>query len=309
MDEDLMKEYKNSKEENDRNTQEKDTQNTSSNGKKPRFNIIVITFVALFVWLLVNNRAPAIADNYIFKVFVCSLIGLPFILYAVFKKEKAFIPLRISLILLGLRWFVPFFISNYKICVIVDLIAILVSALSVGLSFLRLFGEYKNSRLRETAVMCLAINFLMQFNDTRGYNYLSGKMAFWLPSIIGGAVFAGIAALLLFTGKLSLKGNSGLERGVAVALAGCCAYIFIWCGVQHLNYALDDGEPQKIEQVITDKRKDTSGDSTDYYLIVEIDGEKFEISVGSRDYKSYEKGDTLSFYYFDGAFDEPFYRY
>ena len=50
-----------------------------------------------------------------------------------------------------------------------------------------------------------------------------------------------------------------------------------------------------MEQEIIGKDKDTSGDSTDYYLIVEINGEKTEIAVYGQDYRRYEIGDTFTY--------------
>ncbi len=307
MDENLMREYKSSTDENDKTTEKKDIQDKKEGKKKLRFNVFWIVLAAIFVWVLVSNRLPGVANNIVFKIVINLLIGLPFIIYAVVKKENAFIPLRVSLVLLGLSWFVPFFVDSYRVYLIVDIAVLSMTAIVIGLSFLSAFGEYKKSRVRETAVMGFAINFILLFSDTRSYNYLSGKMVLWLPALIGGALFAGITALLIFTGKVSLNVKRKAEKGTAVAIAGFFVFALIWCSAQHLNYALDDSEPQKIEQEIIDKKKDTSGDSTDYYLIVEINGKKVEISVGAKDYKNYEKGDTLSFYYCDGAFGEPFY--
>ena len=176
MDENLMREYKNNTDEIDVTTEKKGIQDKKEGKKTPHFNVFCIVFAALFVWLLVSNRLPNVANNIVFKIVINLLIGLPFILYAVVKKENAFIPLRVSLVLLGLSWFVPFFVDSYSVYLIVDIAVLSMTAIVIGLSFLSAFGEYKKSRVRDTAVMGFALNFLLLFADTRSYNYLSEKM-------------------------------------------------------------------------------------------------------------------------------------
>ena len=199
-----------------------------------------------------------------------------------------------------------------KVLLIYDMITIWYGFLVFLLSFTSLFGGYRELKIRGIMGTGVCLDFLLFFNDMRMYNYVEGEKGsakFWLPALIIGVLLGALARYLLFTGAARLKDNRKSEKIASIFIVCFIFFALTWSSANHLNFALDTSEPYKMEQEIIGKDKDTSGDSTDYYLIVEINGEKTEIAVYGQDYRRYEIGDTFSIYYCEGAFGEPFYVY
>ena len=279
--------------------------------KFPKFNIMWVTVAVVVAWLIVSARVPSLADNFTFNVIVRLLIGVPFIICAVTNKERGVALFRVCLIMLGIGWILTLFVGG-KVLLIYDMITIWFGVIIFMLSFTSLFGKHRDLKIRGAVTYGLCFDFLLFFNDMRMYNYIGserGSIMFWLPALIIGAVVGALAGYLLFTGKAELKDNRKSEKIACIFLAWFMFFALAWSSINHLNFVLDESEPLKMEQKIIDKDKDTGGDSTDYYLIVEINGERTEISVYGQDYKEYEIGDTLTFYYYEGAFNVPFYVY
>lgn len=279
--------------------------------KFPKFNIMWITVAAVVAWLVISARVPSLADNFTFNVIVRLLIGVPFIICALTNKEPGVALFRVCLIMLGIGWILTLFLGG-KVLLIYDMITIWFGVIVFMLSFTSLFGRHKDLKIRGAVTYGLFFDFLLFFNDMRMYNYIEdekGSMKFWLPALIIGVLLGALAGYLLFTGIAKLKDNRKSEKIACIFLAWFVFFALAWSSINHLNFVLDTSEPYKMEQEIIGKDKDTSGDSTDYYLIVEINGEKTEIAVYSQDYRRYEIGDTFSIYYCEGAFGEPFYIY
>ena len=279
--------------------------------KFPKFNIMWVAIAAFLVWLILIARVPALADNFAFNVIIRLLIGAPFIICAISNKEQRVIPFRIGLVMLGVGWILTLFFGG-KVLLIYDMITIWYGFLVFLLSFTSLFGGYRELKIRGIMGTGVCLDFLLFFNDMRMYNYVEGEkgsVKFWLPALIIGVLLGALAGYLLFTGAARLKDNRKSEKIASIFIVCFIFFALTWSSANHLNFALDTSEPYKMEQEIIGKDKDTSGDSTDYYLIVEINGEKTEIAVYGQDYRRYEIGDTFSIYYCEGAFGEPFYVY
>ena len=98
-------------------------------------------------------------------------------------------------------------------------------------------------------------------------------------------------------------------RRILTLLSSCFIAVFIGCLVlPHANYALDVTPPQSCTAVIKGKdytSRTKAADSYEFELLV--DGERLDLEVGSRVYKTYEIGDSYTFKKYNGAFGVPFY--
>ena len=275
--------------------------------KLPKFHAGWTMLIGILIYTLVSNRFPNVGQTLWFNIIIRIVIALPVMAMAVLRQEKCFLPIRICMIAAGLSWFVPLFASGYHICLMVDMVIAWLGILSFGASYLSIFDGRKKIPLRDEFMVVMGIHFILFFKDIKIYNFTNSDMAFWMPALIGALAFGGIGALVVFTGKIEQKGKGEIFATLFIVVFA--AFALIWSSAQHLNYALDTSEPQEVSEEIVHKKIDRNGDTTDYYLTVKLNGEDFKINVSSQAYKSYEIGDTLTFYYFEGAFGEPFYMY
>lgn len=322
MDENLMKEYlekkaadeKTAEEENeaedalldedDENDENGAEQIEERRGKKRvKIGIFWIPLAAIVLNVFVNSRFPTVGESLWFIILIRILIGVPFVAYALWGFDRKTAYLRAYIFFAGLSWFTPFVFSD-NACIVIDLVILWYGAVCIAASFMR---GYKKCKVRDAMLVVLPLHFLFLLTDMSAYTFVSEGMKFWLPALIGCVALTALGALLVYTGKVHLQNGTGAEKGACVFLVAMVSFAFIWVSAQHLNYALDTSEPIRCESEIIEKTANTSGKSDNYYFIVEENGEKIKLSVFKNEYDSYEKGDTVIFYYYEGAFGEPFY--
>lgn len=145
----------------------------------------------------------------------------------------------------------------------------------------------------------------------------SFPLVLWLPALIMSFICAVVILILLMKGWLVLplvKGRSLSPRVrlfdqicVGITLP-CIVFIFFVFSAMNLNYALDFGAPVSYTACVVDKEYSySSRGGSSFDLILELNGERIELSVSESDYCSHEIGDDFAVELHQGAFGVPFY--
>lgn len=146
----------------------------------------------------------------------------------------------------------------------------------------------------------IALFALSMYSD---YCFVGGNvMPFWLVSVLLGVPMG------IFVGfKYIDKDSKIYGRILSIVLSCVICFAMVHVFVRHLNYALSADEPQQYTVVILDKDKDTSGKTTDYEFLIEVEGERFYMDVNTTEYTRYDVGDKYRILRYNGAFGKAFY--
>ena len=145
----------------------------------------------------------------------------------------------------------------------------------------------------------------------------SFPLVLWLPALIIAFICAVVIVILLMKGWLVLplmKGRILSPRArlfdqicVGITLP-CMIFIFLVFSAMNLNYALDFGAPVSYTACVVDKEYSySSRGGSSFDLILELNGETFELDVSESDYYSHEIGDDFAVKLHQGAFGVPYY--
>lgn len=157
----------------------------------------------------------------------------------------------------------------------------------------------------------LFVNFVKTFvlNDYLFFNDEKMGMFIVMGLIIG--LIIGVLTLILSRKRESFKETIGIFFGMFV-----CTFIITalvpYFTIQNLNYAFDVSCPNTYEYVVLDKkiiRGHGRHSSTNYYLIIEKDGNEEQLSVNKRVYFNFEINETIELIKYEGLFNNTYYEY
>lgn len=298
------------------------TENTKKKEKKKGFlSQFKPTSYDFIMWLTIvgvmvvsaslENRAQFdyLTTTLAYFIVTRALLALPLIVYAVVKKEETTILARVTIIILSTYILVCGLADSLQAFQIYAMVYLIVGGILTLATMLA--SRDKKSKLSYTCIALLAYIMLMNFRDTTQYTFENGNdsLHFWLAGLIVAVILTVITAVLTFTGIVKLKNNKISEKISICFLVLIFGFIASNTIISNANYAFDNGPVEIEEQIIVEKRANTSSKSNYYYLIFEKDGEEIEISVPSYIYKRYEEGDSMKISYYGGFFNEPFYIY
>ncbi len=159
-------------------------------------------------------------------------------------------------------------------------------------------------------VMAVAGFFLLSLLEISGrYTYVEDgmDMQHWPVYVVCAIAVTVIIGILVFNGVIHLDDDRTSEKVGLCIMAALMGFVLPLVTVNNLNYMLDKSEPTVCELVIDEKNVETSRHRTDYYLILNNNGQKLKMEVSSSAYYQYETGDKLPVSFYEGAFEKPYY--
>lgn len=264
-------------------------------------------FVAMGINLIAVVRFPTLSEKTWFSLLIQLLMALPTVLFAILKKEKSPLLLRILLGMFGISWFLPLFVTYYKTYLIVMIALLWTSAICASVYCIYpLCERYKCPGMKSNIGIACLFHMAFIITDINSYEYIEkNSFRYIIPIIVITAIITAVSVFLSMRGYIRLKDDRLSERIAIIICALFASAALTWVSASHLNYALD-GSGQTHEKEVIEKYYDMNGDGK-YRLAVDIDGKTINIEVSKDAYNSIEKGETIKLKYYDGAFGEAFY--
>lgn len=127
---------------------------------------------------------------------------------------------------------------------------------------------------------------------------------------LGCAVVALIIALLLIKDRKKKNEFFGKLAGAFFATL-LLVFAIPAFTTEYFNFAFDPSTGEMTECVVIEKQTRNGGgkSGTNYFLIVQINGQEIKLHTQKVVYSQYEPGDTICLYKHDGAFGYPYYEY
>lgn len=206
----------------------------------------------------------------------------------------------VLLLLWGMKW-----IPSVKLRLLV-LMLLLYGLLFYGF-YLYLFKQEHYGVLNWTAVGLA----LFLFAQLSLYSYLSGfkGLPFWQIALVVALIVGIVFAVLLHKGFILLKDDRIGERICWTMIAFGVGFVLMVTTLTHLNYILDNSEPEPYSAVITEKELSGGGTKsvTSYVFVLETEHSTFKLEVTQSEYYAYEIGEEYQVQLHKGAFGEAFY--
>ncbi len=281
--------------------------------RSSKLNLLVVAAaVAIITRALVSSFVDNESVVDVIEIISNITTGLCLILYAALVREETSILARLALIIEGLSWGALPFAPDHKTYFLFYTVILWSCAILLCLSCIAPFGNKEGRAVVSVGASFTMLDYLPYLSGNH-YEHVEnpGNIHFLLPSILITVAITGIAVILLLKDKIPLKKEKNNTKGTKVAiviLVIMASFGLCWPTFDHLNFALDTSEPEVYEEVILEKTR-TSGKSPNFYLHMEINGERRKIDVSRSMYEQYEEGDTFEIHCYEGAFDDPFYTY
>ncbi len=141
------------------------------------------------------------------------------------------------------------------------------------------------------------------FNDDKLANFI-------IIGIIIGLIVAGIV-LIISKKKETFKETIALTIGIFACTFIIVAFVPYFI-IQNINYAFDTSSPTTHEYLVLDKeiiKGHGRYSSTNYYLIIEKDGNEEQLSVNKRVYFDFKINETIELIKYDGFLNNTYYEY
>ena len=281
--------------------------------KGGKLNALLVAAVSA---ILIRALASSFMDNEsvvnVIEIISNITTGLCLILFAVLVREETSFLARMGMIIEGLSWGALPFAPDPKTYFLLYTVILWSCAILFSLSCIAPFGNKPGRAVVSAGAFFTLFDYLPYLSgDYYEYAKDSGDIHFLLPSILITVAVTGVAVALIIKDKIPIRNEKNNTKGTKVAiviLVIMASFGLCWPSFDHLNFALDTSDPVAYEEVIIEKTK-TGGKSPNFYLHMEINGEKRKIDVPRSVYDQYDEGDTFEIYLYEGAFDDPFYTY
>ena len=255
----------------------------------------IIAVYALTLWLFKSKISDTFAFNLGYK-----LVFTAIVLLLVFVKPKA-TKLYVKVLFgafIVLYWSALLFLSQRTMSLVFLLFAIAFVSTGIVEMSLSKIQERGNRMLVFGIVLCV---FLLQ--GMGDITDLSDGLIY-VDLIIGAIAFAVSIPIIVAFMKKTQKptyDTNGKKIGYGILYAFGAfffATMISFVVIHEANYIFDTSEPT----VVTEEIVDLQSDDGDYFAVVELDGERVEISIPSDDYYELAEGDRITFSIYDGAF-------
>ncbi len=247
--------------------------------------------------ILVDLSLPVL---YLIKVALC--VPLAVCIYNSKPKLLFGIAAVVSLLLFS----APSSYLSQKVNIIIYIIAAVFAGIVSVVS-------YKKQWRKKADITSFALSLILFLGIMNGMNqrgYYTHTESTFNSTIICWAI-----AFFLGVGYFFFMINKNLTQAISAHF--CTALVlFLFSGMfisstyYNLNYVLDTEKPQEYSVKIENISKSfVSGkiNRYHYYLRFSIKGEEYKIKIPSKEYNRYKVGDSYIVYYYNGAFDQPFF--
>ena len=144
--------------------------------------------------------------------------------------------------------------------------------------------------------------FLQLVYAVKSYTFLSSFPSFLIGALVAGCVLSLVVILVWVNRDQGIWTRIGIFFVFAIVLTGISMSF-----ISHLNYLLDDSEPQIVVATIEDKQRGGGRKHRYRRFVFELEGERIRLNVTSDEYSRYDVGDEYILVYYEGAFDEPYF--
>lgn len=165
-------------------------------------------------------------------------------------------------------------------------------------------------RCMSHSVQLVAAGFFLLILEAFGrYTYAEDgmDMMHWPVYVTFAVAAAVVVGVLAVNGVIHLEYDRTSEKVGVCIMAALMGFLLPLTTVNNLNYMLDKTEPTVCELLINEKDIETSRYSTDYYLILDRNGQELKMEVSGPEYYQYEIGDMLPVSLYEGAFNKTYY--
>ena len=275
--------------------------------------IVVMAVNILFIWLGESESgidfSNKIGLDWIFKAGY-SIILIVLIFY---KSSNYKLISKISIaVYLTLYWLGLFFFSG-RVNIMIDLvffylfIVIGVYELIEQRKHIEDESQRKNTIMNRFIGISIFLMLMLTFTIME-FTFVNE----WQPWLYSLYAMLGLLVVLVVGIYLYNKKHTELTMKQKVLNYVCYIFgfsflIYLLCAltIVNLNYALDKSEPVINSYEIIKLTSESENDSDTATIV--IDGVELEISISDEEYHKFEVGDLIEVYYFEGAFNMPYY--
>lgn len=274
--------------------------------------LCLVLFVSWMVCLYAKNEATYIVMQNI-MVFSYAILGV--VLVVLFHEDYWMVTsgfLLVSAILeIGKLYFLTYKLYNALafILLILSLIYLLICMIWAWKDRL-----YKTFHLTNgfVPILYIALFGLLNWLDLAGR--IHTEMG--APSVLIGVGLAIAITATIFASVLS-KNRENRKEYIGSLIGVCFLSLFLAVGlpimcVVHVNYAFDTSTGVQTEYTVLEKRVSVSSgrySSTNFDLLLEVDGQKIEFRVSRMVFEKYQEGETICLYAHEGALHYPYLEY
>ena len=275
--------------------------------------VIVMAINVLLIWLGDSETgidfSNKIGLDWIFKVgYSIILIALIFYKSSNFKLlSKVSIGVYLTLYWLGLFFF------NGRVNIMIDLvffylfIVIGVYELIEQRKHIEDENQRKNTIMNRFIGISIFLMLMLTFTIME-FTFVNE----WQPWLYSLYAMLGLLVVLVVGIYLYNKKHTELTKKQKILNYVCyifgfsfLLYLLSALTIVNLNYALDKSEPVINSYEIIELTNGSDNDSDSATIV--IDGVQLEIAISDEEYHKFEVGDLIEIYYFEGAFNMPYY--
>lgn len=262
--------------------------------------ILLVIGAAVLAWRFPDWRRGNVALGV--QVILRALLSVSVLYFTWWRKNEDAIPMvgKVLSVLFVCRWWLPFFCTNRAI-LLADMVLLLLFVGAMGFWY---WTNEKHFLLLDAEAIFLL--WLMLGDQPRSvYAERPNALRFWQIALVVSLIVLGISVVI----ELRNGSHRMAERILTPLSVGFLTFFLTVSMMGNLNYALDRGEPIRLETYITEIDMNTGGSKspTKYYVYAQLDGELVELQVSMLFWRECEIGDVISVSCYEGALGHAYY--
>lgn len=264
---------------------------------RPRVLSTLFVLSTILLFLRVGNASYPVG----LLLFLRGLLAIPMLLLVWLPRPKE------GVLEKSLLSFFALFLALTDVLVphrVLILLYLIVLPLLILVPFLFRFVLHKAFSRNSAWKVLACFLFLVLLISANSYTFTDGSFfPFWQWLLPISAVIGAASTLLIFRKKLHFWSSVG-----SFALIAFFAFLLLECYTCHLNYALDDSEPQSYVLTIEEKDYHFHRKSPDSFeFVFTLEGKTLELEVSRSTYHRFDVGDYYYVRLYKGAFGKSFY--
>ncbi len=268
-----------------------------SKGISPRLMSALLLLSAILLLLRVGNASYPVG----LLLLLQGLLAIPLLLLVWLPQPRE------GILEKSLLSFFALFIALIEVVVphrVLILLFLIAFPLLILVPCLFHFVFHKAFSRKGAWIVLASLLFSCLLISANSYTFTDGSFfPFWQWLLPISAVIGALAVPLFLRIKLRFWSSVG-----SFVLTVFFAFMLLECYTCHLNYALDDSEPQSYVLRIEGKDLDLHRKSPDSYeFIFTVEGKPLELEVSRSTYRRFEVGDLYPVRLYKGAFGKSFY--
>ena len=270
-----------------------------------------VVLLNLFVSFISNTKdGIQFAKNVGIREILFILLALGMILIIFVKTMAIKLYMKLISLLYVILYLLGIFLFSGKVIVFIDIIYFLVFGVFFVTSLIN--DEKKKDKKEKTAfrfLILFSFVFLSLVSILNNMEFLNGKI--WLVPIYAMIIITLIVGVLMVL-YLKKEASKRMTKNQKVTMfvgsifsSLVFGYLVSMILIMNLNYVFDNSNGILYECEIIEIK--SGGDDSSDKAIVFIENKEYSIPISNEEYFEFKPGDLLEVYYYEGAFNIPYF--